>query len=250
MNDLEKLLVAGVASVGAHVVFGFLLVLLPRLDTRPPPQNVTIKIVQPPREVPKPEPEPPKPPDEPPPPPKALPKIVHEAPHITKAAVQAEVPKDIPPPEHAPTTTDTTDEPVFGTTMESTSSAGAGPAVPIGNTPRPEAGAGSAAPVKQLAEPVQAFEATKMPLPQGRCYGKYNDEALKAGVEGQVVLDIIVGEDGRVRDIHVVQGLGHGLDEAAIDAIKACKFSPGEKDGKPVAVRIRGFKITFVLPEQ
>jgi protein TonB len=246
MNDLEKLLVAGAASVGAHVVLGFLLVLLPRFETKTP-QKVTVQVVEPPHELPKPEPEPPKPP-EPPPPPKTPPKVVHEAPHPA-AMPQADVPKDVPPPEHAPTS-DSTDEPVFGATMESTSPGGAGPALPIGNTPRPEVGAGSAAPVKQAPEPVQAFEATKMPLPQGRCYGKYNDEALKAGIEGQVVLDIIVGENGHVRDIHVVQGLGHGLDEAAIDAIKACTFSPGEKDGKPVAVRIRGFKITFVLPEQ
>jgi protein TonB len=142
------------------------------------------------------------------------------------------------------------DEPVFGTTMESTSTAGTGPALPVGNTPRPEVGSGSAAPVKHVEAPVQAFEATKMPLPQGHCYGKYNDDALKAGIEGTVVLDLVVGDDGRVRDIKVVQGLGHGLDEAALTALRACQFSPGEKDGKPVAVRIRGFKITFVLPDQ
>jgi protein TonB len=97
---------------------------------------------------------------------------------------------------------------------------------------------------------VQAFEATKMPLPQGRCYGKYTDDARAAGVEGTVVLDIVVGEDGHVRDVQVAQGLGHGLDQAAIAALHACQFSPGEKDGKPVAVKIRGFKIRFVMQEQ
>ena len=40
-----------------------------------------------------------------------------------------------------------------------------------------------------------------------------------------------------------------GLTEAAVAALQACRFSPGEKDGKPVPVRVRGFKIRFVLQE-
>jgi TonB family protein len=132
--------------------------------------------------------------------------------------------------------------------MESTSQAG-GPAVPVGNTtqPTPAANAGSA--VKPLAEPVAAYEVTKMPLPQGRCAGKYTDEAKQAGIEGVVVLDLVVGEDGRARDIQVVSGLTHGLTEAAIAALRACHFDPGERNGTRVPVRIRGFKIRFVLAE-
>jgi hypothetical protein len=63
------------------------------------------------------------------------------------------------------------------------------------------------------------------------------------------VLDLIVDEHGRARDIAVVDGLPHGLTEAAIAALAACRFSPGERDGQPVAVRIRGFKIRFVLQD-
>lgn len=48
-------------------------------------------------------------------------------------------------------------------------------------------------------------------------------------------------------DIKVVKGLGQGLTEAAMAAIKACRFSPGEHDGKTVAVRLASFKIRFVL---
>jgi TonB family protein len=86
-----------------------------------------------------------------------------------------------------------------------------------------------------------------MPLPLGRCAGKYTEEAKAAAVEGVVVLDIVVGEDGRARDIKVTSGLPHGLTEAALDAVRACKFSPGEKNGAAVPVRIREFKIRFVL---
>ena len=95
--------------------------------------------------------------------------------------------------------------------------------------------------------PVPAYQVTTMPLPQGRCVGKYTEEAKRAAIEGTVILDLIVSETGRTRDIHVVSGLGHGLTEAAIAAIKECRFSPGEKDGAPVAVRVRGFKIRFLL---
>jgi TonB family protein len=88
-----------------------------------------------------------------------------------------------------------------------------------------------------------------MPLPEGRCAGRYTDEARQAAIEGTVVLDIIVDENGRVRDIHVVSGLPHGLTQAAITALKECRFSPGEKDGTRVPVRVPGFKIRFLLDD-
>jgi protein TonB len=250
MTEVEKLIVCAGASVVLHAVIA---IGLDELPPRPPiarPAKVAIRFVDPPREPPKLEPEPPKP--EPPKPEPPKPKEVLNAPrpHPVRGAAPATAPKDKPPAELAPTTTDTSDTPVFGVSLESTSTTGHGPALPVGNTARPEAGVGSVAPVKPLPEPVQAFEATKMPLPQGRCYGKYTDDARTAGIEGTVVLDLVVGDDGRVRELHVVQGLGHGLDEAAIAALRACVFSPGEKEGKPVAVKIRGFKIHFVLQEQ
>jgi hypothetical protein len=52
-----------------------------------------------------------------------------------------------------------------------------------------------------------------------------------------------------VRDVHVVSGLGHGLTEAAIAAVRECRFSPGEKDGTAVPVRVRGFKIRFLMQD-
>jgi TonB family protein len=88
-----------------------------------------------------------------------------------------------------------------------------------------------------------------MPLPRGRCAGKYTDAAREAGTEGVVVLDLVVDAEGRARDITVVERLPNGLTEAAITALQACRFDPGERAGVPVAVRVRGFKIRFVLDE-
>lgn len=87
----------------------------------------------------------------------------------------------------------------------------------------------------------------EMLLPSGCCAGQYTDEARKAGVEGTVILDLVVGEDGWVRNIAIVQGLTHGLNDAAVRTLKGCRFTPGERDGKPVAVRVRRFEVVFSL---
>jgi periplasmic protein TonB len=66
----------------------------------------------------------------------------------------------------------------------------------------------------------------------------YSEEARKAKWQGTVVLWIIVGPDGRTRDVRVVRSLGLGLDEKAIEAVKQWKFEPARKDGQPVAVQV------------
>lgn len=141
------------------------------------------------------------------------------------------------------------EEPVFGATLESTTGGGKPTAAGSdgaaggsgggkgGNAPKSGGGTG----------PVAAAEVSTLPVPQGRCEGKYTDAARQAGVEGTVVLDLVVDADGRTTEIAVVRGLGHGLDEAAVTALQRCRFKPGERDGQKVAVRIRSFKIRFVL---
>jgi TonB family protein len=120
--------------------------------------------------------------------------------------------------------------------------------MPVGNTTAPTPPSSDPGPVAPLP-PAAAHEVTKMPLPQGRCSGKYTDAARTAAVEGVVTLDVIVDETGRTREIQVVEGLPHGLTEAAIAALRACRFTPGEKNGQPVPVRVRGFKIRFLLSD-
>lgn len=66
----------------------------------------------------------------------------------------------------------------------------------------------------------------------------YSEEARKAKYQGTCVLWLIVGPDGKPRDVKVARALGMGLDEKAIEAVRNWKFSPAMKDGKPVAVQI------------
>jgi protein TonB len=67
---------------------------------------------------------------------------------------------------------------------------------------------------------------------------EYSEEARKAKYTGTCVLWLVVGADGRPREVKVTRSVGLGLDEKAIEAVKTWKFEPAMKDGKPVAVQI------------
>ena len=75
---------------------------------------------------------------------------------------------------------------------------------------------------------------------------EYSEEARKAKFQGTCVLWLVVGPDGRPRDIRVQRTLGLGLDEKAIEAVKTWRFEPALKDGKPVAVQIN-VEVSFRL---
>ena len=60
-------------------------------------------------------------------------------------------------------------------------------------------------------------------------------EAVQAGISGIVLVSLQVSSVGRPENVKVVRGLGHGLDEKAIEAVRLWRFSPGAKDGAPVA---------------
>jgi TonB family protein len=51
-----------------------------------------------------------------------------------------------------------------------------------------------------------------------------------------VLLEVVVGPDGGVRDVRVVRRLGAGLDERAVEAVRQWRFSPARRLGIPVAV--------------
>jgi len=75
---------------------------------------------------------------------------------------------------------------------------------------------------------------------------EYSEEARKAKYHGTCVLWLVVGPDGKPRDLRIARSLGLGLDEKAIEAVKTWKFEPAMKDGKPVAVQIN-VEVSFRL---
>ncbi len=66
---------------------------------------------------------------------------------------------------------------------------------------------------------------------------KYPEMARRAGIEGRVTVQFIVNEQGRVENPRVIRGIGGGCDEAALEAVKQAKFSPGMQRGRPVRVQ-------------
>jgi TonB family protein len=64
----------------------------------------------------------------------------------------------------------------------------------------------------------------------------YTDAARKAGINGIVIVESIIGRDGVVKNVSVLKPLPFGLDQAAVDAVKQWKFKPGMLEGKPVDV--------------
>jgi TonB family protein len=63
---------------------------------------------------------------------------------------------------------------------------------------------------------------------------EYTAEGRSLKIEGDVVIDVVFLSNGTMQINHVVSGLGHGLDEAAVRAAQTIKFKPARRDGQPV----------------
>jgi periplasmic protein TonB len=60
----------------------------------------------------------------------------------------------------------------------------------------------------------------------------YTDEARKMKLQGKLLLRVLVGTDGRAQRIQIIQGLGMGLDERAVEALRGWRFSPARDANK------------------
>jgi protein TonB len=67
---------------------------------------------------------------------------------------------------------------------------------------------------------------------------EFSEEARKSKVSGNVLVYLQVDELGRPTHVRVLRGLGMGLDEKAIEAVRQYKFRPAMEDGHPVAVEM------------
>jgi protein TonB len=208
-----------VVSFVLHAGGGALLTSI-RVERPPEPTVIEMRTVERPKPKPvPPPPEPPKAPDPAPPPPKAAP---------PKAAAPP------PPPTAAPAAA-AASVPDFGLSL----GGGGGPggiAVPTG---RPAA---AAPPVRQAAKalappaPAEAAceEADSKATPINVPHPAYTDEARAAAVEGKVRVELTVDTAGKVASAKVLAGLGHGLDEAALAAVRNATFNPAKRCGKAV----------------
>lgn len=84
------------------------------------------------------------------------------------------------------------------------------------------------------------------PVPIYKPEPGYTEEARSAGVQGTVLLSLVVDDTGKTTDIKVIKSLVNGLDQKAVEAVSQWRFQPGEKDGKPVAIQAQ-IEVTFRL---
>ena len=81
----------------------------------------------------------------------------------------------------------------------------------------------------------------EMPEPIGGLAGilkklKYPELAIRANVQGRVIVQAIIGKEGNVESVELVKGIGMGCDEEAMRVVRDTKFKPGKQRGKPVRV--------------
>lgn len=67
----------------------------------------------------------------------------------------------------------------------------------------------------------------------------YPEDERRSGVQGTVVLSFVVGTDGLVQDIQIVESIGKAFDDAAVETVKKWRFTPGTYAGRSVPVHTR-----------
>ncbi len=215
-------------SLALHASLG---VGISEIEVPKEPERIAITVVDAPRKpkAKKEEPPPPPPPPEPEieaPKPKAE-KVVRERPVVPTKAT--------PPPISS------TPAPTFGIAMTGGVGLG-GVAVPMGDSLRaPVESTRRVATTKTLVEPkpraagtTACAEPHQKPRPLQMAKPEYTEAARAALVEGKVRVELVVDTNGKVVRVRVLEGLGHGLDEAAIRAVEAASFEPALACGKPV----------------
>jgi len=110
----------------------------------------------------------------------------------------------------------------------------------------PGTGSGSAS--SPLAGVVRPGNGVTIPRIIREVRPQYTAEAMRAKVQGGVLLECVVQTDGTVGDVRVLRSLDttYGLDQEAIKAAKQWKFAPGTRNGEPVPVMVT-IELTFTL---
>jgi TonB family protein len=112
------------------------------------------------------------------------------------------------------------------------------------------AGRPSAARVTVAEKPVQlGSETLTPPRVVKQTPPLYTEKAFDRGVEGRVVLKLIVRKDGSIGPLRVHQSLDPDLDAAAVEAVQNWVFEPARADGEPVNVLIN-VEVDFLMQKK
>lgn len=206
-------------SVGVHVLLGVVIALIPKERLR---QVVGIALAEAPKDK-KPEPPPPRRDEAP------KPRAPRAAPGPRTAAP---APAEVAAQNQASGFTD------LGISLDSNAIGGIAVPVAAKVAPPPSPPPVQTAKPKVLAARLTTNDCTE-PLikarPERVVQPQYTQAAQAARVEGRVRLELEIDEQGEVKSVRVIQGLGYGLDEVAMAAARKMRFKPAMRCGQPVA---------------
>jgi protein TonB len=178
------------------------------------------RLETPPPAVPEPKPDPEPPPPQPQPtPPVTAPVVSAPSSTVDRPGVVTESPASTP--SHGPGTGG-------GTGTGTGSGSGEGNGAGIGDGSIAGIGGGPYRPGAGITPPALLREVKPV----------YTEDGRRRGVEGEVVLEVVVRSDGTVGAVQVLRGLGSGLDHRATDAVRQWRFSPARRYGTPVDVLV------------
>ena len=75
---------------------------------------------------------------------------------------------------------------------------------------------------------------------------EFSEEASRKNISGDVLVGLHVGLDGVPTHVHVIRGVGHGLNEEAVKAVSQYRFKPAIKDGQPIECELT-IEINFTI---
>ena len=102
---------------------------------------------------------------------------------------------------------------------------------------------------KSSVETGRVQEGTHPPKLVESSPAEYTNIGLNRGIEGTVVLMILIRRDGSVGPVSVSESLEESLDESARRTVRKWKFEPAMRDGNPVEILMK-VKIDFKLPNE
>lgn len=146
-----------------------------------------------------------------------------------KKATIGEAPAKPKPPKKATTTSNTATSTATTTTTNTSTD--------TTNTQSNGTGEGPAS---------EEYEVSEMPVLVSEIKVPYPAASKSKGIQGRVLIDLIIDSSGIVRKATLISGPADDLNQAALTAVKSFRFRSAKKDGKDVAVKIR-YAYRFIL---
>lgn len=109
--------------------------------------------------------------------------------------------------------------------------------LPLAPPPMPDDSAGEEFDIEEIFTIVEDMPVLKGGMNAIYDNLQYPELARLAGIEGRVIIQFVIDENGVVSDPIIVRSIGGGCDEAAIEAVRKLEFIPGRQRGRAVKVR-------------